>query len=510
MRVVLAGYNVDVATLRELRGFLERVAGATAADLAALAEAAAILLARDNLTPETLSAAYARVSRDPRPVDELRAAAREEVEKARRSNQSIIFGLGHASVAEHAVFNLDLIGLSRLAVEHVQRSRLASYTEKSQRYIRLEDGFVRPPEIAAAPHADEFVERARAQSALYQRLYERLLERAGAGGEASDPARRRMLEGRAKEDARYVTSIATEAQLGMTANARNLERMITRLAASPLAEVRAVSAALHAAVEGVAPSLVKYTEPAAFDRLTRDEVARAARALLPQEPGRPAPAGEAAAVRLVAATPEADRRVVAALLHSSGAADHDECWRRAASLHAEAQGEIVKASMRRMESWHAALREFEHVGATFELTVSASCFAQLKRHRMATLTAQPYDPQLGVTVPDSVREAGLEREFLEETERASALHAALAPIGPAAGYALTNAHRRRVLVSVNARELYHVSRLREDARAQWDIRAIASRMIEMARREMPLTLLLAAGKDRFAARRAEVFGDAPR
>ena len=33
-----------------------------------------------------------------------------------------------------------------------------------------------------------------------------------------------------KEDARYVTALATEGQLGMTTNARNLERMIQRLA----------------------------------------------------------------------------------------------------------------------------------------------------------------------------------------------------------------------------------------------------------------------------------------
>ena len=37
---------------------------------------------REDVTPETLSAAYARISRDPRPINELRKAAREEVEKA--------------------------------------------------------------------------------------------------------------------------------------------------------------------------------------------------------------------------------------------------------------------------------------------------------------------------------------------------------------------------------------------------------------------------------------------
>lgn len=79
MKVVLAGYNVDCEALDEA----QRAAPA-----------------RRNLTPETLSASYARISRDARPVDELRRAARAEVDKARRSNQAIIFKMGHHSVAK--------------------------------------------------------------------------------------------------------------------------------------------------------------------------------------------------------------------------------------------------------------------------------------------------------------------------------------------------------------------------------------------------------------------------
>ena len=49
MEVYLAGYNVDTAVLREL----EEKCGK-----------------RDDLTPEVLSAAYARISRDARPINE--------------------------------------------------------------------------------------------------------------------------------------------------------------------------------------------------------------------------------------------------------------------------------------------------------------------------------------------------------------------------------------------------------------------------------------------------------
>jgi len=51
---------------------------------------------------------------------------------------------------------------------------------------------------------------------------------------------------------------------------------------------------------------------------------------------------------------------------------------------------------------------------------------------------------------------------------------------------------------MNARELYHIVRLRADRHAQWDIRHLTEKMLEQARKAMPLTLMMACGKDGFA------------
>jgi thymidylate synthase ThyX len=153
------------------------------------------------------------------------------------------------------------------------------------------------------------------------------------------------------------------------------------------------------------------------------------------------------------------------------------------------------------------LREYEHVDMVYELVVSASCYAQLKRHRMLTLTPQPYDAALGITVPDSFDQVGLTVLFRDLADRSADCAARIERLAPeAAPYALTNAHRRRVLVKLNAREIFHFARLREDAHAQWDIRRTAARMLEEARPRMPLTLLLATGKDRFGEARESLLG----
>jgi thymidylate synthase ThyX len=153
MKVTLAGYNIDSVVIEELKKNSPP---------------------RKDITPETLSASYARISRDPRPANELRAIARAEVERARRSNRNIIFKMGHHSVAEHAVFNFDIVGVSRLALEEIEKFRLCSFTEKSQRYIKLKDDFVVPDEVKKAGLKEIFVDMIKAQNALYRKLYDGL------------------------------------------------------------------------------------------------------------------------------------------------------------------------------------------------------------------------------------------------------------------------------------------------------------------------------------------------
>lgn len=483
MKVIVAGYNIDSDVILRMQQEHPEM---------------------QDLTPETVAAAYARISRSPRPVDELRLIARSEVERARQSNRNIVFEMGHSSIAEHAVFNIDIIGVSRLIVEEIEKFRLASYTEKSQRYVLLEDDFVVPGELADARLEKLFIDTVKEQNRLYHKLYEKLRPYVFEKSRelASDPKNRSLLEGWAKEDARYAISLATETQLGMTINARNLELMLRRLAAQPLKEGAHISRALYEAAGGIAPSLIRYTEATDYDRLTRtdlrDQAAERMKGRGDKETPQPA--------KLLFATPDADTRMTAHLLFSSSGFSFAQCMQEASGMSASEKEALIRTAFRRMKSYDAALREFENIDLHFELVISASCFAQMKRHRMATITCQDYDPALGVTVPAAVSETGMEGPFMDvmaHTEDAYDKIKKAAP--PAAPYILTNAHRRRLIMKINARELYHISRLRADAHAQWDIRQIAERMVELGSGEMPLTLMLAAGKDGFSAVHDGVF-----
>lgn len=499
MKVILAGYNVDSSVIDELKKNSPSL---------------------QNVTPETMSAAYARISRDPRSIDVLRAVARSEVERARRSNRTIIFKMGHHSVAEHAVFNFDIIGISRLAIEEIEKFRLCSYTEKSQRYVKLEDDFLLPEEIKQAGKQKIFLKIIKVQNALYHELYRKLkpyfFEKFPML--AANPKKQSILTGWAKEDARYCVSLATFGQLGMTANARNLEFLIRRFASKDLYEIKELNRKIYTLAKAVAPSILLFTEANDYDAKTYKNLEEAVGALSVEQNKPDYGKGknrkereEDDCVRLVDHSADGDTKLVAALLHTSSRQPYEECLAKAENLETEQRRHICKIAFEHMEFFNAVLREFEYVDLTFDLEISATCFAQLKRHRMATLTAQPYNLSLGVSIPPSIRDIGAGNDFLDVIGQTEDCYRTLRDsLKTGAEYVLTNAHRRRVLIKVNARELYHMARLREDTTAQWDIRQIVSRMSQKAKEVMPLTFLLIGAKDSYPEIYKKLFGKPPK
>ncbi|MFH1347366.1 MAG: FAD-dependent thymidylate synthase [Candidatus Margulisiibacteriota bacterium] len=463
MRVILAGYNVDTEVLEDLKKTSRP---------------------RQDVTPETLSASYARISRDPRPVDELRKIAREEVEKARKSNSAIIFKMGHHSIAEHAVFNFDILGVSRLALEEIEKFRLCAYTEKSQRYQKLENDFVIPEEIRGSGDEGRFVDTIKKQNDFYHELVNKEVE---------------------PEDARYVTSLATEGQLGQTINARNLEFLFRRFASHPLFEIRHLGSEMFKLVEPIAPSIILFSNANDYDQKTFSELQVASCKL--QVKAKKAKKE----VELVDFTKDADNKTIAALLHTSTNLPFKKCLKEAKGMSEDKKKELIKTCFKYAELYDRAHREFEYVDLTFNLIVSAACFGQLKRHRMASITSQSYDPALGVTIPEPIKKAGLDKKFNRLVNVTNKVFEKITAKDPlAAQYVLTNAHRKRVLIKVNARELYHMSRLREDKHAQWDIQDITSQMTALARKVMPLTTMFIGGKDAYPGIYESHFGKKPK
>uniref|UniRef100_A0A7C6AFK3 FAD-dependent thymidylate synthase n=1 Tax=candidate division WOR-3 bacterium TaxID=2052148 RepID=A0A7C6AFK3_UNCW3 len=470
MKVTLAGYNIDTELIKKLK---------------------------DNkkdyiFTPETISAAYARISRSPKSIRALRKEALEEIERARASNRRIIFEMSHHSIAEHAVFNFDITGISRRAVEEFERFRLCSYTEKSQRYVTLKGDFVIPEEIKKTGLVNEYCEVIALQNNLYKRLFENLksfiLENYPI---SDDPKYLRLVENTAKEDARYILSLATQTQVGATINARNLELMIRRFASHNLEEIRELGRRLYRKVKHIAPSIILFYKANDYDQRTYQELEDYCK-------GININAGGYSKVVLEDYTEDGDDKILSALLFRVKKCNFNACLGAVKKMTREEKIELFKTACQYLELYDTILREFEVVNYTFSLIVSGGCFGQLKRHRLLTLINQDYDPELGITIPPSIKDIKMEDEFRKVINKTEKLYKKIFRVAPLAGsYILTNAHRKRVLLNLNLRELYHFARLREDPTAQWDIQNIANAMSRAAKKVTPITTLLLGSKTEY-------------
>ena len=135
---------------------------------------------------------------------------------------------------------------------------------------------------------------------------------------------------------------------------------------------------------------------------------------------------------------------------------------------------------------------FEHASFTFGVEgVSRVLLAQLTRHRLASFSVQSqryvsYDKGFGYILPPRIEALGPEaaEEYGRQMEQMQSWYnewqEKLGGKGEGtnedARFVLPNACETRVLMTMNVRELRHFFSLRMCARAQWEIREMATRM----------------------------------
>lgn len=433
-------------------------------------------------TPEVISAAYARISRSSKSIGDLRLQARKELDKARSSNNNIIFEMGHSSIAEHAVFNFDLTGISRLLTEIVQKSRLASFTEKSQRYVTFDNDYVIPTELSAE------------QRSVYINLMDSLFSEYRCSFEALKektcrlPLSIRDQENLAKEDARYILPLATKTQMGMTINARNLEALLRRLSNTPLSEAKELHEKLHSSVYKVAPSLIKYTGADSF--YTKDYSG-----FVPRLPAKNAHSEANAGVRILEYTPNGDDKILAALLYPSAGTDFERLFEQVKAMPTEDKLQIFAHSFEGIKAWHKLPKAFEMCEYTMEFAMSECCWSQFKRHRLCTIIKQSSQPDPSYTIPPAILECKREslwQQLFKDVEAFANNMQDASSLLPS--YLAPNARRVKVLVKMNLREVYHFARLRSDDHAQWEIRNLSRELVPLLKSLTPMATKLLMGK----------------
>ena len=355
-----------------------------------------------------------------------------------------VLSSGHKSVIEHQTFGIAFNDVSVLVEQFVIECRLASFTVKSRRYVDFgHAGYVMPEGLDADLRA-AFAEAMSARFNDYQRL---------------------MDLGVPKEDARFVLPYCLRSNFFMTLNARELIQLVCAMLdgrGRGFREIESLGAQLKAQFDALYPGVIDRERPRA---------ARYAAPVLPMD----IRAGEAksADAEIVSGPADAEGLLNAAL-GFTGRLGSDENELRA----------LLK---------DARPRELELLNYAFRVKrVSLACLTHFARHRIQSPLIPPVLTALAggdYVLPESVKEMP---EAKLVYMRAFAHQAALAQAAVAKGmkpeevsYFAMSGHQLDILMGMNARELMHFMKLRTCSRAQWEIRAVAKRMLEELRAQYP-------------------------
>ena len=202
-----------------------------------------VMLINYTKDPEKIVAQSARLCYSALEIEELRE---------RLSDESVIklikkiMALGHYSVLEHATFTFAIEGISRVTSHQLVRHRLASFSQQSQRYVKINKKDF-PYIIPKSVEKDEklikiFIDAVNKLNGIYQLLLDHNVK---------------------AEDARYILPQAVATKIILTVNARELLHIFKlRCCNRAQWEIREVAINMLKEVKGIAPTIFKNAGPA--------------------------------------------------------------------------------------------------------------------------------------------------------------------------------------------------------------------------------------------------------
>lgn len=180
---------------------------------------------------------------------------------------NMLLDLGHESPVEHVSFTFAIEGVSRSLTHQLVRHRIASYSQQSQRYVKLDQfEYIVPPSIEEDERAKElFIKAMEEDQRVYNELvdilskkhYEKLISEGKNEKEA-----KRLSEKMAIEDARYVFPNACETKIVVTMNARSLLNFFRHRCCNRAQwEIHNLADEMLKKVKEVAPTIFKFAGP---------------------------------------------------------------------------------------------------------------------------------------------------------------------------------------------------------------------------------------------------------
>jgi thymidylate synthase ThyX/thymidylate kinase len=417
-------------------------------------------------------------------------ATRHATEKAIKFIEKWVLGYGHSSIAEGAVINLGIEGVSILATKVIEDNRLSSFCEKSTRYVSFDrSSFYVDEKLKNSEFYPEVKNLLDDLFHVYSELSEPVLKYVKSVApiqEGTTPsAWERACASRRFDAVRYLLPACTKTSLGWTVNARELSHAITKLLSSPLKEMNDIGEAVKRESSKILPSLLKFSDKSNYFIKTENEMNFLAESI------NVSPSKKQEVVRLVCSPPKelSENILVASILYRYKSEPFEKIVEFVKKMSAEEKEGVVDSYLGNMSQYDYPMRELEHLNFSFDLIIDYGAFRDLQRHRMCSQTNQIFSSDLGFDIPTDIRALGksFEEKYVLAMEHAKSVYEKVRKKYPnEAQYLLPLGFRKRFLLTMNLREIYHLIKLRTIPLAHESYRKIAYKIYEVMKKEYPL------------------------
>jgi thymidylate synthase ThyX len=476
--------------------------------------------------PEIQAYAMAKYSRSSLSMKEsLREIG---TQKAEKFLNTFYFQYGHRSIADLAHIALAVERLSILAAIELADEPRWDGQERSTRYQDFKKSGYFVPDFGGDDESKRlYCETLDFLFAEYEKLSAHmtnyLISITPRPADMKEESYERTLKARAFDITRYLLPLATNTSLGEIVNARTLEMQVAHLlshthkevrvlgerlkkAATTAAynvnaeslrelveEIRKLSPGLGARAEHellhevrVAPTLVKYADPNAYEMESRRELRQAARELMKSE--QPAPAK--AIVDLLDEEP-LEVEIATTLIYEHCHFSYRQI-RQAVQVAGERyRREIIDLGLRHRAKFDEMARPFR-AGQQFrfDILMDTGGFRDMHRHRRCIQVMQGFTTQHGYEMLLDVEDAGMRLRFEAAMGKVQAAVEKLAAGGaPEAEensqYAIPLAFRKRALFKMDFAQAVYISELRTTPAGHVSYRNVAYAMYEAVSRKYP-------------------------
>jgi dTMP kinase len=457
----------------------------------------------DSLSPTTIAAAMARLSRR---GDDMRVTLLDEFAgsagKDAQLLQRVITAYGDDSVQQLVGIHMVVENASNLLTKKLEWGRLASYLEQSTRYIYFDQKdqnnryrYYTPDDLPLALKNiyEETLDKIfDIYSAMVHKLTTYVREHSQVPENERDVAFNGATRAQACDAIRAVLPVATKSTVGIYASGQALESLIMHLQSDELPEARKVGNQLLIEARKTLPTFLERADKpdrggalVAYRANTYKAMRNLAEEKLSHNQGTLDDD-----IQLVDYWPRNELDLLPHMLYEHSTMSLKDIKKEVMTWPYEQKLETFRTYMgERLNRRHKPGRALEVAHYSWDLLCDYGIFRDLQRHRMVdAFDWQQLTPRYGFDMPELVEQAGLADQYEQCFDLSAALYSQMQSEGflLEAQYVTLLGHRMRWKITYNAREAFHLHEIRTSPQGHPGYRKLVKAMHEKVAEIHPL------------------------